>query len=221
MDWIFGASPAKTKIFLRSIALIAPVGASAGRETARWRIRGRASAAARSRRSAFYAAQADVGPLRGARFLDDLRGQVAHLLQLMHEGLHLLQHVLALQLHGLVEVLRFGEPHRQSEIRLGIEAGDLGDLGVERIEARAPRWRAVLERLPRLLTGRDEGLEGPSGLLDAHLHEPAQRFRNLRLHECVIGHATLLLRYLPSVLRRWLRRRRLGACGPLARGLLH
>src|SRR3990172_7716080 len=121
-----------TNLLLRSVALIAPVGASAGRETARWRIRGRARAAARSRRSASYAAQSDVGPFRGTRFLDDLRGEVAHLLQLV-----------------------------------------------------------------------DEGLEGAPGLLDAHLHELAQRFRNLRLHECVISHATLLLPYLPSVLRWW------------------
>jgi hypothetical protein len=37
-------------------------------------------------------------------------------------------------------------------------------------------------------------------LLDAHLHEIAHRFRNLRLHECLIGHATLLDAYLPFLI---------------------
>jgi hypothetical protein len=45
--------------------------------------------------------------------------------------------VLALQLHCLGDVLALGELDGEVEIRLGIGAGDLGDLGVELQEARA------------------------------------------------------------------------------------
>jgi len=62
--------------------------------------------------------------------------------------------------------------------------------------------------------------QGPLCLLDAHLHEVAQRLRNLGLHECVISHDALLLPYLPCVVCLRLRRRP-GALGPLAHGFLH
>jgi hypothetical protein len=61
--------------------------------------------------------------------LDDLRREIAHLLQLVHEGFHLLLHVLALQLRRLMHVPALGELHGQREIRLAIAADDLGDLG--------------------------------------------------------------------------------------------
>jgi hypothetical protein len=128
-----------------------------------------------------------------------LRREIAHLLQLLHEGFHLLPRVLGLKVHRLVDVLALGELQRDSEIRLGILAGDLGDLGVQRRETDPRRLRRGLERLLRFLARRGETIEGPLCLLDAHLHEIAHRLRNLRLHECVIRHATLLCAYLPFV----------------------
>ena len=95
------------------------------------------------------------------RFLDDLGREVAHLLELVHELVHLIAHVLALQLHRLSDVLALGELDGEVEIRLGIGAGDLGDLGIELLQARSRRLRARLERLPRLLARRCECLEGP------------------------------------------------------------
>lgn len=77
---------------------------------------------------------------RRVRILDDLRREIAHLLQLLHECLHLLARVLALQFHGLIEVFALGELHGQGEIGLGVVAGDLGDLAVQRVQT-FPRRR--------------------------------------------------------------------------------